>query len=120
MSPTKRPIDYTSSESEDTNTDIKPHISSTLPSTPKKEIIPKKTKTPTPKKVKSSAANTSNNSEGWSPQDRLNLFEAFVSTVEVKWDEVAAKMGPYYTGKQCREQWQRATGKRIRKALGEE
>jgi hypothetical protein len=29
-------------------------------------------------------------------------------------------MGEGLTGKQCREQWQRATGKKIRTALGED
>jgi hypothetical protein len=29
-------------------------------------------------------------------------------------------MGEGLTGKQCREQWQRATGKKIRRALGED
>ncbi|WWC90204.1 uncharacterized protein L201_005137 [Kwoniella dendrophila CBS 6074] len=93
----KPAVDDTSSEGEDTKLPVSTNNdSSETPSN--KQTTPKK--------------RTNNKKTSESP--------TVVSTVEIKWDEVAAKMGPNYTGKQCREQWQRATGKRIRKALEEE
>nr|XP_031862027.1 uncharacterized protein CI109_002440 [Kwoniella shandongensis]KAA5529099.1 hypothetical protein CI109_002440 [Kwoniella shandongensis] len=79
-----------------------------------------KSKITTPSSNKSSTSPGGRKSEGWTPEMRLKLFEKFVELADVKWDEVAIKMGNGYTGKQCREQWQRATGKKIKKALAEE
>ncbi|ORY23257.1 hypothetical protein BCR39DRAFT_591012 [Naematelia encephala] len=61
-----------------------------------------------------------NKGEGWTAEKRIKLFEAFVHVAAVDWNSVAVKMGDGTTGKMCREQWQRAMGKKIRKALMEE
>ncbi|KAK4684767.1 hypothetical protein P7C73_g5398, partial [Tremellales sp. Uapishka_1] len=78
---------------------------------------------PSSQKHRPSPKKSPRKAEGaWNGESRLKLFEAFdeATKAAVKWEEVATKMGPGYTAKQCREQWGRATGKKIRKALLED
>jgi hypothetical protein len=97
------------------------------PETPSKKAKSHATpKTKTPKYSPTKA-------DAWTPELRLRLFEAYEASSQVKWDEVAKlvcphhvdrvmadeKMGNGKNAKACREQWQRATGKKIKAALAE-
>jgi hypothetical protein len=70
----------------DTSTS-EPHSPS--PETPSKKArtTPTQTKTASPKK-------SSTKADAWIPELRLKLFEAYESSSQVKWDEVARKVGP--------------------------
>ncbi|RXK38437.1 hypothetical protein M231_04346 [Tremella mesenterica] len=81
-----------------------------------KNATPKKQRsTPSPKGKKSTSSPTVKSE--WTSERRLKLFQAFVEVANVKWEDVAAKLGDGSTSKMCREQWQRGTGKKIREAL---
>jgi hypothetical protein len=97
------------------------------PETPSKKTKPNPTlKNKTPKYSPTKA-------DAWTPELWLRLFEAYEASSQVKWDEVAnvvcphhvdrvmadEKMGNGKNAKACREQWQRATGKKIKAALSE-
>ena len=58
------------------------------PETPSKKIktTPSSTKNKSPKK-------SSTKADAWTPELRLRLFEAYESSSQVKWDEVARKVG---------------------------
>ena len=72
--------------------------------------------------------------DAWTPELRLKLFEAYEASSQVKWDEVAKSVCPHHVdrvmadekmgngknAKACREQWQRAIGKKIKAALAEQ
>jgi hypothetical protein len=113
---------------------IKPEPdSSTSDSNPPSPVTPSKKakshitpKTKTPKYFSTKA-------DACTPELRLRLFEAYEASSQARWDEVAKlvslitstnsmadeKMGNGKNAKACREQWQRATGKKIKAALSE-
>jgi len=95
---------------------------------------PPKTPSKRPRSTPSKTPSSPTKQEGWTPELRLKLFEAYEACSQVKWDDVAdkvsrsclleryvadEKMGNGKKAKECREQWQRTTGKRIKAALGE-
>ncbi|RSH84008.1 hypothetical protein EHS25_005253 [Saitozyma podzolica] len=98
------------------------------PTAPAPSSAPKKSKGTTPSshsKVKTKGETRTTKTtpkgggggDGWTPQRRIKLFEAYQEVAAVKWGGCRREG---ITGKQCREQWQRATGKRIRNALAED
>ncbi|WWC57569.1 uncharacterized protein I303_100101 [Kwoniella dejecticola CBS 10117] len=123
----KRSLSSSPLPSADFPADMKPLVSS--PVTPKKIKGNKtiKAETPnrsspdsTPQKAKTNGSGFSPASEGWTARDRLELFEAIVGNVDIKWNEVSLKMSSDFSPKQCRDQWHRNVGKKLRKALSEE
>ncbi|EIW72999.1 hypothetical protein M231_04345 [Tremella mesenterica] len=89
------------------------------------EVSPKKMKSEgdsptTPEKKVRGEGKKLGPGPAWTGEMRLRLFEVYQEVGNVDWGSVAQKMGGGMTAAQCRKQWQRATGTKIRRALREE